>query len=213
MPPTIPRSPFLTATYVALSAAAVVGLLVVFGGAPGTVTLNSNATGTTLQATNPTRDRFEERYQLGWRAVGDAGNTGVQAVYLFPGLVESLAAYAERSFAQAALQLALQGETVAGAERFLVTLDRNEALPEVFRTEDHLTLTDDGGRRYTLERWQALTDVSTPTNAVGVAWFTRPSGAGDPQQLTLTLSDLPGTTKPVVISWNAEALRSTPADE
>lgn len=209
MPETSPtrRAPWRIVGYVLVSLVGLLGLGWYLAGSLGLVTVGSSSLPPGARQSSSTRDAFEELYQLGWQADGSAGNTAVEVVYYFPALVQALSAYAERSLTQAQTLQELQPNDDALLHPFLVRLERNTALDSAWPAPEHLRVVDDSGQPYAVERWQAFADPSGSANVLlGVAWFRQPESAAAPDQVTLTLTDVPGNLRSTSLTWNSRLL-------
>ncbi|MBI4426146.1 MAG: hypothetical protein HY567_01080 [Candidatus Kerfeldbacteria bacterium] len=203
-----------TVSYVALSVVGVFGLAWYVASSLGFVVgrgISRIPAG--ARVSSSTRDTFEELYQLGWRADGDAGNTAVEVVYYYPALVQALSAYAERSLTQAQTLQELQRNEDQFRHPFLVRLERNVAFDQAWPLQENIQLAVDGTMTFPVERWQAFADPSGSAKVLlGVAWFRQPESAPAPTQLTLSLSNVPGNVRSTTSTWNSQLLREiTPA--
>lgn len=152
------------------------------------------------------RDRFQEVYDLGYRVDGTAGNTAVEVVWEFPGLIQRLTEYTARSGRQADTLRVLQDEPDKTLIPILVTLQRNVAIGSDLVWTDLATLTADG-KDLDLVRFDPLSYAAGNENeAAGILWF-RPKGDDPPDQYQLTLVNIPGNSRASVFTWQDKTLR------
>lgn len=198
------------AIYGLATAAALVGLLLVLASGSslfGTTDRGQSDTNG-ARVSSSTRDRFEEYYQLGWRADGQAGNTAIEAVYYFPTLVQRLNDYVERSFIQARTLQELQRSDDAGLIPVLAFLTNSDEIDQALAVEQRAKLVDDQSREYPPQRWQPFVLPDGAQNQlVGVLWFRRPDGATEPKQLTLSLEGIPGNRRATTFTWDLNVLK------
>ncbi len=190
--------------------AALIGLLLVLASGSSlfgiTTSGQSNTSG--VRASSSTRDRFEEYYQLSWRADGQAGNTAIEAVYYFPTLSQRLNEFSERSFIQARTLQELQRTDDAAQIPVLVFLTNSDEIDQGLAVEQRAKLIDDKSRDYPPQRWQPFVLPDGAQNQlVGMLWFRKPDGAPDPTKLTLALDGIPGNRRATTFAWDVSVLK------
>jgi len=204
------RSPYRIVGYGLAVGIAVVGIIWI---GTGSVRAPASSNQASVRLSSTTRDRFQEVYDLVWRADGSAGNTAVEAVYEFPGFIQRLAEYAERSGIQAAMLQAVQAESDASLVPIFVALQGNAPVRSDLEWRSMATLAASTGS-YTYERFDRLPVTNEGSTALfGTLWFRRTTGA-EPERLTLTINGLDGNTRPSVFTWDLKTLSlydATPA--
>lgn len=190
------------ALYLALTAMAVLG-----AAALNRQTISVGNSSTSAGSAVNARDAFDDLYHLLWRVDGGAGNTVVEAVYITPSLAEALAEYSDRSALQQLTLDSLRANAQADTTPILILLEHPIGLDPRLDLAARLDLRDQQGRGHPL---LSVTPLSQPVAAEvrtlqAIAWFRTPAGSV-PQTLTLTVSDLPETTRPSTFSWNTELL-------
>lgn len=196
------RNPYRIVGYGLAVGVAVVGMVWI---GTGTVKAPASPTNDSLRISSSTRDRFQEVYDLVWRADGSAGNTAVEVLFEFPGFVQRLAEYAERSGIQAAMLQAVQAESDASLVPFFVALQSNVPIRNDLEWRSMANVASDTGT-YAYERFDRLPVTNEGSTALfGTLWFRR-SGAEDPAKLTLTIQGIDGNTRASIFTWDVKAL-------
>ncbi|MBI5404783.1 MAG: hypothetical protein HY976_01010 [Candidatus Kerfeldbacteria bacterium] len=207
------RSQTKVLAYAGVTAVAILGAVWMAMNPLERSSVNDNVNG--ARPTSGTRDRFQEVYDIAWRFDGNSGNTAVEAVFWFPGLVQRLGEYAERSAWQAETLQVIQAETDASLIPISVNLQRNAPLEREFDWENVVQVAGDG-QAYQFERFDVSAFPSGRDDVLaGILWF-RKVGASEPDRLMMTLSNIPGNVQPTAFSWDLKTLGlydATPAEQ
>lgn len=207
------RSRTRTLAYAGVTAVALLGAAWLAMHPLEQASVNNDVNG--ARATSGTRDRFQEVYDIAWRFDGNSGNTAVETVFWFPGLVQRLGEYAERSAWQAETLQVIQSETDASLIPISINLQRNAPLEREFDWANVVQVAGDG-QAYQFERFDVSAFPSGRDDILaGILWF-RKVGAPEPDRLTMTLSDVSGNIQPTVFSWDLKTLGlydATPAEQ